>query len=298
MKTIPDKVTAALSEVPGVLAIVLGGSRARGTHSPSSDIDIGIYYDKLTLDVEALNKAAREIDDEHRENLIAPPGGWGNWVNGGGWLVVDGCPVDLILRDIARVEKVIGECREGAVSAHYQTGHPHAYINVMYMGELAICKLLWEKRSSVSAMKRTAKQYPEKLQETLIHLFSFEAEFSLWLAENSAGKDDIYYTAAHIVRSVSALNQVLFALNKEYCINEKKAVIMIDSFGIRPAGYKRKIDDIFASIGTDCANACGQLRLLVSEVKAFLTAEQTGHIAPTLGSLSDSKGTDKNSKDI
>lgn len=289
IKVILDKIVAVLSIVPGIQAIVLGGSRARGTHSLNSDIDIGIYYDSSTLDISALNKATQAVDDEYRENLIAPPGGWGKWVNGGGWLVIEGCPVDFILRDIARVEKVIEEGQKGIVSSHYQTGHPHAYINVIYMGELAISKLLWEKGNNVSAMKRIAEQYPVELQKALIHLFSFEAEFSLWLAENSIDKDDIYYVTAHVVRSISALNQVLFALNKEYCLNEKKAVKMIDKFDIHPNGYKSKIDDIFAAVGTDNKKACLQLRLLVSGIKQLLTAEQTEHVMATLDNLSSSK---------
>jgi predicted nucleotidyltransferase len=285
-----NKAVTALSAVPGVRAVVLGGSRARGTHSPASDIDIGIYYDSPALDIDALSNAARSVDDEHRENLIAPPGGWGNWVNGGGWLVTDGCPVDFVLRDISRAAAIVAECREGLVTPHYQTGHPHAFISAMYMGELAVCRLLWEKDSAVSDMKRLAEQYPDKLQEALIHLFSFEAEFSLWLAENSVDKDDIYYVTAHFVRSVSALNQVLFALNKEYCLNEKKAVKMIDTFQIRPIDYKGRVDDIFAAAGTAPTNACAQLRDLADAVKALLTAEQTAHVAATLDGLSDSKG--------
>lgn len=289
IKAILDKIVAALSAVPGIQAIVLGGSRARGTHSPSSDIDIGIYYDSSTLDVGALNKATQAVDDEHRENLIASPGGWGKWVNGGGWLSVEGFSVDFILRDMARVETVIEEGQKGIVTSHYQTGHPHAYINIMYMGELAISKMVWETGNHVSAMKRMAEQYPVELQKALIHLFSFEAEFSLWLAENSVDKDDIYYVTAHVVRAISAINQVLFALNMEYCLNEKKAVKMIDQFVIRPAGYKSKVEDIFAAVGTDTKNACVQLRQLVNGVKELLTAEQTEHVTATIDNLANSK---------
>lgn len=289
IKAILDKIVSVLSTVAGIQAIVLGGSRARGTDSPSSDIDIGIYYDSLTLDSNALNKATQAVDDQHREKLIASPGGWGKWVNGGGWLIVNGFPVDFILRDMVRVEKVIEESRKGVVTPHYQTGHPHAYINVMYMGELAISKVLWENGKKVSDMKRMSEQYPVELQKALIHLFSFEAEFSLWLAENSIDKDDVYYMTAHVVRSISAINQVLFALNKEYCLNEKKAVKMIDKFEIHPTSYKSKVDDIFASIGTDNMNVCVQLRYLVSEVKEFLTEKQTEHVTVTLDNLSSSK---------
>ncbi len=38
IKAILDKIADVLSTVSGIKTIVLGGSRARGTHSPSSDI--------------------------------------------------------------------------------------------------------------------------------------------------------------------------------------------------------------------------------------------------------------------
>lgn len=267
-----NKVISTLADVSGIQAIVLGGSRARGTHTSESDIDIGIYYDKAKLDLASLNKAAQLVDDEHRDKLIASPGEWGKWVNGGGWLIINGYHVDLILRDVERVENVIDECQKGNITAHYQIGHPHAYINAMYMGELAVCKLLWEKQvGHISTLKHVAEQYPQKLKKAIVDFFGFEAEFSLMLAEKNAGKDDTYYVTAHIVRSVSALNQVLFAINEEYCLNEKRAVGMIDSFNIHPLGYKDKVNSIFAVVGREDTNACAQLKLLINEVKSMLS---------------------------
>lgn len=270
IRIILDKVVAALTEISGIEAVVLGGSRARGTQSPESDIDIGIYYENATFDLVSLNKAAQLLDDEHRENLIVPPGEWGKWVNGGGWLIIDGYHVDFILRDVERVENVITECQEGNISAHYQTGHPHAYINVMYMGELAVCKMLWDKKGNISLRKSIAEQYPSKLKKAIIGFFGFEARFSLMFAESNAKKNDVYYVTAHIVRAISALNQVLFAINEEYCLNEKKAVGMIDGFNIHPLGYQDKVNSIFTVAGTDSSNACIQLRQLIDEVQGML----------------------------
>jgi len=230
-------------------------------------VDIGIYYDAQRLDIHALNHAAQTADDDHRPNLVTAPGGWGEWVNGGGWLVIGGCPVDWILRDTVRVEKVIRDGDRGIVTAHYQTGHPHAYINIMYRGELAVCRVLWDKDGKVSALKKTAERYPHEMRKALLQLFLFEAEFSCKLAEKSADQDDSYYVAAHAVRSLSALNQVLFALNHQYCLNEKKAVRMIETFAIHPVGYKEKVDALWRAFGTDPACACEQLRRLVNEVK-------------------------------
>ncbi len=39
-----DQLIASLAQAQGV-KVVLGGSRAKGTHHPGSDFDIGLYYD-------------------------------------------------------------------------------------------------------------------------------------------------------------------------------------------------------------------------------------------------------------
>ena len=132
------KIVDLLNDINGLEAIVLGGSQARGSQDNDSDIDIGLYYNPETIDLLRLENKVQELDQEHRENLLAKPGEWGEWVNGGCWLVKENRHVDLILRDIERVQKAIQEGQEGIVTAHYQVGHPHAYLNIMYMGELSI----------------------------------------------------------------------------------------------------------------------------------------------------------------
>lgn len=192
-----------------------------------------------------------KLDDEHRENLVTSLGEWGAWINGGGWIIVQGYHVDLIFRDINRVEQVIDECLLGNVSTHYHTGHPHAYLNVMYMGEVSICKILDDKRNRIASLKSKTMPYPKPLKDAIIGYFMFEASFSLMFAKANADKDDISYVTGHCYRSISCLNQVLFALNEEYCINEKKAVRMIDGFDAKPKDYKIKIDKIITLLSAN-----------------------------------------------
>lgn len=244
-------VTEKLSALPFIEGIVLGGSRARGTHTDDSDIDIGIYYSPESFDLTAMNQHAIELDDEHRSNLVVSPGAWGNWVNGGGWLVINGYHVDFILRDIKRVEQVINDTNQGIVTANYQTGHPHGYISAMYRGELAISKLLYAKNEAFCNLKKQAEMYPTALQKGIVDFFMFEAGFSFMFAEKNIDKDDVYYVSGHCFRSVSSLNQVLFAINREYCINEKKAVKMMEGFKIKPSNYKERVGKIFSLISTD-----------------------------------------------
>lgn len=226
-----NQICKELDGIAGIVGVVLGGSRARGTNHATSDIDIGIYYDESAgFDINEIRKIATKIDDDHRENIITTLGEWGPWINGGGWLVVQGYHVDFIFRDIKRVSRVIDDCLKGVVSAHYHTGHPHAYINVMYMGEISICKILIDPTNQIAELKAKTMPYPKSLKDAIIGYFMFEAPFSLMFAKDNVDKDDISYVAGHVFRTISCLNQVLFALNEEYCINEKKAVRMIEGF--------------------------------------------------------------------
>lgn len=159
---------------------------------------------------------------------------------------------------------------QGIVTANYQTGHPHGYISAMYRGELAISKILYANDENFYEFKKQAERYPTALQKGLTEFFMFEAGFSLMFAENNIDKDDVSYVCGHCFRSISSLNQVLFAVNKEYCINEKKAVKMIEDFKIKPSDYKERVDKVISLISTnvDCTRKGIEiLQRLVNEVE-------------------------------
>ncbi len=264
-------VTEKLSSLSYVEGIVLGGSRAKGMHTEDSDIDIGIYYDPDRFDLDEINLLATELDDDHRRNLVAPPGGWGDWVNGGAWLTVQGYAVDLILRDLKRVEQIMKETEKGIVTTHYQTGHPHGYISSMYRGELAISKILYARDHRLYELKRRAEIYPPALQKALIRFFLFEAEFSLMFVKANVEANDKYYIAGYIFRIVSCLNQVLFACNRAYCINEKKAIKLLETFEHKPEKYAQKVNWIFEVLGVSLGECYEMTEELYNEVKQIAT---------------------------
>ena len=269
LKQIADQI-APCSFVAG---IVLGGSRATGMGTENSDIDIGIYYERERMDFDRLNGIAAGLDDLHRENLVCREGEWGNWVNCGGWLTVKGYHVDLILRDIARVQDILDQTERGETAAHYQTGHPHGYIDAMYRGELAAGKILYARDQSFTEMKERAEVYPEALRRALISFFMFEAKFSCMLAEGYGRGEDLYYVAGHLFRSVSALNQVLFALNQTYCLNEKKAVRRIREFPVTLPDYQRRVNEIFGLTAGTLALCIQALRELCGDAEALVDQE-------------------------
>ena len=63
-----------------------------------------------------------------------------------------------------------------------------------------------------------------------LEMLTSEAEFSLMFVKANAGAEDKYYIAGHVFRIISCLNQVLFACNNAYCINEKKAIKLLETF--------------------------------------------------------------------
>lgn len=275
IQNILNEIIKELNGIPGIVGIVLGGSRARGTNHATSDIDIGIYYDESAdFNVNDVSRVATKLDDEHRENLVTSLGEWGAWINGGGWIIVHGFHVDLIFRDVKRVEQIIDECLLGNVSTHYHTGHPHAYLNVMYMGEVSICKILDDKTNRIAKLKSKTIPYPKPLRDAIIGYFMFEASFSLMFAKDNVDKDDISYVTGHCYRTISCLNQVIFAMNEEYCINEKKAVRMIDGFDIKPQGYKKRIDKIIKLLSPSIDSTRRGLEILqelISETEVLLS---------------------------
>lgn len=149
----------------------------------------------------------------------------GEWIDGGGSLVIDGYHVNIIFRDIEKLRQVINESLEGNVSIHYQTGRPHGYLNVMYMGELSISQILLDSKRILKALKNRIEIYPEKMKHAIISFFLFESSFSLMFIEANVDKQDSFYVTSHCFRSIACLNQVIFAKNNAYCINEKKCFL-------------------------------------------------------------------------
>jgi predicted nucleotidyltransferase len=269
---IAQLVADRLAEIDGVIAVVLGGSRARGTASPDSDIDLGIYYDPAHKpSLAALRALAQALDDRHAADLATEFGEWGPWINGGGWLDIGGQRVDWLYRDLAQVEHEIAECEAGRPRVYYQPGHPHGFYNHIYMGEVFYCQPLFERDDRLSRLKARTTPYPPPLKQALIAGL-WEAHFSLENARKPAKRGDVTHVVGYLYRTAAVITQALFALNERYCINEKGAVAQVETFPRRPANFQTRISALLGASGTDAdalVKSVADMETLLTEVDAL-----------------------------
>jgi predicted nucleotidyltransferase len=262
-----------LGNVEGVVAVALGGSIARGTDHPDSDVDLGIYYrPDNPPSVAELRRLAEELDDRHPPDAVTEFHEWGPWINGGAWLLVKGQRVDWLYRDLDRVEKVFAECQAGRPTCHYQVGHPHGFHNHMYMAEVHHNLPLFDPDSALASLKTQTAEYPRALKLTLVKKYLWEAQFALDTSRKPAARGDTYYVSGCAFRCVACLVQVLFALNERYFINEKGSVKAVSGFPSRPPRFQEVVREILGETGVDPARLRGnvdRLGTLVDKVRAL-----------------------------
>jgi predicted nucleotidyltransferase len=92
-------VALRLSRVSGVVAVVLGGSHARGTARQDSDLDIGLYYhESFEPEIGAIRSVAKGLSIPHRFPTVTECYEWEPWVNGGSWIHASIGKVDILYR--------------------------------------------------------------------------------------------------------------------------------------------------------------------------------------------------------
>ncbi|MFJ3184668.1 nucleotidyltransferase domain-containing protein [Streptomyces halstedii] len=262
-----------LVRLSGISAVVLGGSRARGTHRPDSDWDLGVYY-RGAPDLAGLAALASEFQGAPVD--VAGPGGWGPWVNGGAWLTVDGVAVDWILRDLDRVGSVWADCRAGRFDVGVQPGHPLGFWSPCYVGEIALSRVLRDADGEVTALREAAGTYPEPLRRALADAV-WEAEFSVAAARTSAPSGDVLHVALCLSKAFGVLAQSLHAHHRAWCLNEKGALAATEALPRTPEGFA---DRVAAALRGLDVEAVGTAAEVVRDVRAVLDGDRDGAGTP------------------
>lgn len=253
-------ITAQVAQVPGIVAVSLGGSHARGNARPDSDLDLGLAYDAARpFDLTALNALCRELDDSGTAKAT-PPGGWGPWVDGGAWLTVEGQRVDFIYRELGRVEGSVEDALAGRVTLHAQPGHPHGIHGHHYAAELASCVLLHDPEGRLERLRIRLGGYPAPLAEALERHYGWQPGFWLDAADKGLKRGDVHYAQGCVYQAVMAMVQTLCARNRAWILNEKGSVALAGGLLGTPQEFAARVNKALAALDTEA------VRTLAAEV--------------------------------
>jgi predicted nucleotidyltransferase len=203
-----EHLAARFAEVPGVVAVTLGGSRARGEARPESDWDFGLYY-RGTLDTNAIRAFGFEGD-------VFEPWDWGRIPNGGAWLTIDGEAVDLIYRDLDVVEHWSREAERGHFEIWREVGHTAGVPTYTLTGELALNQTL------AGALPHPL--FPAALRESAPPKWLNLASGALKFAGHHARNNDPVPQQANLAVALLQLAHAKCAKQGVWVLNEKRLI--------------------------------------------------------------------------
>lgn len=245
-----SSLTKRLTDIPGVRAVVLGGSHARGRAQSASDIDLGLLYSEAApFSIQSIRELAEAVNDT-ASPLVTDFYEWGPWVNGGAWLTIGGRHVDFLYRSLEHLDRVIADANAGRYEVHYLQQPPFGFFSATYLGEIAVCIPLFDPERRVDQLKRRVADYPEALRRAVVQDYLFMAEFTLTaFAPKFALRADTYGTAACLTRAVNELVMALFALNRKYPINDKTALEEVTEFECVPLEFGPRVQKALGCLG-------------------------------------------------
>jgi len=244
-----DRVSRRLADLPGVVAVALGGSRAQDQHAPDADYDLGLYY-RGRFDPQPLR-------DIGWPGEVSELGGWGGGLfNGGGWLEIDGRRVDVHYRDLDRIESIMAEVAEGRFSTEPLMFHLAGIPSYLLLAELAINKTL------IGELPRP--DYPEPLRRSAAAEWWGRADLTFRYAIDGAAAKGRYLLALGLAAQATAqAAHAVAAAHGRWVTNEKR---LLDIAGLAD------LDQLITELPADPDRAVAVIERIRDRCRAELGA--------------------------
>ncbi len=221
-----DDLADRLAAMPGVTAVVLGGSRATGPGDSHSDWDLGVYY-RGAIDTSSLAALGE----------VHPPGAWGRIMNGGAWLSHGGEKVDVLLRDLDVVEHWSAQADQGRFDVDALLGYLAGCPTYSLRAELATCRVL---RGDLDP----PREFPGALAASAPSRWRFHSAFSLDHARMRAQRGDVAGALGQAAKAAVELAHALLCASCSWVLNEKRILEraglgdLQDAFAAAPRGAR------------------------------------------------------------
>jgi hypothetical protein len=207
-----DELVDELTAAPGVVAVVLGGSRALHTNTESSDWDLGLYY-RGDVDLSALAT----------HGTVYPPGAWGRLMNGGAWLRCGDARVDVLLRDLDVVEYWTAHAERGEFEVDALLGYVAGAPTYLLSAELGSCRVLHGEIPPSTFPPALARAAPTR--------WRFSRSFSLAYARVHAQRGNWVGAFGQAAKAIHEEAHAILCERSEWVCNEKG---MIERAGLAP----------------------------------------------------------------
>ncbi len=160
------------------------------------------------VDTDGLRDLATRLTT--RVTPITEPGAWGPWADGGGWLEVDGTPVDWVHRDLDRVEATWEACRVGDTGWEALVGHPVGMWRHALVAEVVLGRARVDPEGRLARLEAGARTYPEALRDVLVEVAG-QARRVLRVGRDALVRGDVAQVAGAIVQAQALLVEGVYA---------------------------------------------------------------------------------------
>ena len=242
-----------LATAPGVVAVTLGGSRARGEHHPDSDWDLGVYHRGPLSD--GLRDLVQSLDPH---GTVTGSGEWGVVMDGGAWLRIEGERVDVLWRDVDAVTRWSQLAGEGHFEIHGLPGYLAGIPTTVLPGEVAHGRLLAGDATDLPRIDG----FPPALREHAPEVWRFRRTFSLDRAAEHAARHDVTTCIGALARAALEEAHARAAEQGRWVLNEK---------GLLVRNGLSSMDRLLANVSADPSG----LAVAVAEARSLLNPD--GH---------------------
>jgi len=224
----------------GAYAVGVGGSRAKGSSDEHSDLDLYLFAENLAGE-EKIRAALSGVAELGRVEIGGDPETlWGRNID----FRVNGGLVEVTVRSVAHIERIIADCSAGRLVAEPMVWTPGGFFyHHAALADIASLRPLADPHGLIARWQERLATYPPALRKAVIARHLPRASF--WLENphyrSAIARADSPYTQSIVMNTIHDLMQVLYAVNERYYAGDKRLLSQAAALPVRPADLVEQV---------------------------------------------------------